>query len=66
MPLFSGLPKDMLNILATNARYVNFLPEDIIFKQGDRGRSLYIVVNGTVSVFHNSAHGDFIDRKRVV
>ncbi len=50
-PLFAGLPKDMLEKLAQKTEYVNFLPEDIIFNENDKGHSLYIVVNGSVDVY---------------
>jgi CPA1 family monovalent cation:H+ antiporter len=51
VPLFSGLPKTLLQQLADNCRYVNFLPGDTIFHEMDEGYSLYIVVKGKVDVF---------------
>ena len=51
VPLFSGLPKDLLQQLAGKCRYVNFLPGDTVFHENDKGFSLYIVVKGKVNVF---------------
>lgn len=56
--LFSGLPDEMLEILAQKTQYVNFLPEDIIFSEHDKGHSLYIVVNGKVDVYKEDEQGN--------
>ncbi|MBU2571917.1 MAG: cation:proton antiporter [Gammaproteobacteria bacterium] len=54
VPIFSGLPRDVLKKLAKNAHYVSFLPNDTIFNENDRGDSIYILVNGVVNVFQNT------------
>jgi len=56
-PLFKGLPKSILEELAKKTHYVNFLPDDIIFNQHDKGRSLYILVNGSVEVYIENKQG---------
>lgn len=58
VPLFENLSTDLLKAMAEQATYVNFLPEDIIFYQGDNSDSLYIIISGTVSVLLTSAHGE--------
>lgn len=57
VPLFENLPLDFLKKLADEARYVNFLPEDTIFYQGDKGDSLYIILNGDVKILIANADG---------
>ena len=56
-PLFAGLPQEMLETLAQKTEYVNFLPDDIIFNEHDKGHSLYILVNGRVDVYKENAQG---------
>ena len=56
-PLFVGLPQEMLEILAQKTEYVNFLPDDIVFNEHDKGHSLYILVNGRVDVYKENKQG---------
>ncbi|MDQ7091073.1 MAG: cyclic nucleotide-binding domain-containing protein [Methylococcales bacterium] len=58
MPLFVGLPQEMLKALGQKTEYVNFLPDDIVFNEGDKGHSLYILVNGTVGVYKINKQGE--------
>ena len=58
VPLFENLPTDLLKAMAQQATYVNFLPEDIIFYQGDSSDSLYIVISGAVNVLLTSTNGE--------
>jgi CPA1 family monovalent cation:H+ antiporter len=59
-PLFAGLPQKMLETLAQKTEYVNFLPDDIVFNEHDKGHSLYILVNGRVDVYKENEQGDAI------
>ena len=59
-PLFAGLPQKILETLAKKIEYVNFLPNDIIFNEHDKGHSLYILVNGCVDVYKENEQGDAI------
>ncbi len=58
VPLFANLPADFLKQMANEAHYANFLPEDIIFYQGDVGDSLYIILSGYVQVWIANAEGE--------
>ncbi|NOQ14708.1 MAG: cyclic nucleotide-binding domain-containing protein [Methyloprofundus sp.] len=58
VPLFENLPTDLLKAMAQRATYVNFLPEDTIFYQGDSSDSLYIVISGTVNVLLTNTVGE--------
>jgi Na+:H+ antiporter len=60
IPLFSGLSKPLLKQLASNSRYVNFLPGDIIFHEHDKGSSLYILVKGKADVFRKDSENNNI------
>ncbi|MGR9045488.1 MAG: cation:proton antiporter [Gammaproteobacteria bacterium] len=57
MPLFSGLPRDVIKRLAQNARYISFLPEDTVFNEGDKGDSVYVLVSGSANVFKQNEAG---------
>ncbi len=57
VPLFSGLPKALLNQLAKDCHYVNLLPGDTVFHENHRGHSLYILVNGKMNVFRKNGQG---------
>ncbi len=59
-PLFAGLPQKMLETLAQKTEYVNFLPDDIVFNEHDKGHSLYILVNGHVDVYKENEAGEVI------
>ena len=51
VPLFSGLPKDLLQQLAEKCRYVNFLPGDTVFHENDKGYSLYMAMSSLIVEF---------------
>ncbi|RLA23779.1 MAG: sodium:proton antiporter [Gammaproteobacteria bacterium] len=50
VPLFENLSVGFLKKMGQEAAYVNFLPGDTVFYQGDVGDSLYIVLSGQVQV----------------
>ncbi|MCF7971312.1 MAG: cation:proton antiporter [Methylococcaceae bacterium] len=58
VPLFANLPSDFLKKMASEAHYANFLPEDIIFYQGDVGDSLYIILSGHVKILIANVAGE--------
>jgi len=58
VPLFADLSTDFLRKMASEASYVNFLPGDTIFYQGDVGDSLYIILNGNVDVLIANQQGE--------
>jgi len=71
VPLCSELPVTALKALAESATTVNFLPNDVIIKQGQKGDALYIVVKGGIRVtrkesdnrevtLNELASGDFV------
>ncbi|TXL15512.1 hypothetical protein BMR05_03250 [Methylococcaceae bacterium HT4] len=59
VPLFKNLPVDFLEKMGDDATaYVNFLPGDTVFYQGDKGDSLYIVLSGQVQVWIANEKGE--------
>nr|POE99489.1 isoform 2 of f-box/lrr-repeat protein 7 [Quercus suber] len=50
LPLFSGLPSEILHFLGVNAQAVTFLPFTDIIKQGTTGRDVYFIIKGDVEV----------------
>lgn len=50
VPLFAELRDDFLIRLATVMDELTFSPHQTIFRQGERGQSLYILVSGRVKV----------------
>ncbi|KAJ5698894.1 hypothetical protein N7462_000899 [Penicillium macrosclerotiorum] len=50
LPLFSGLPADILHFLGLNAQPRSFPPFTDIIKQDSQGRELYFIVRGEVEV----------------
>ena len=57
VPLFQDLPVDFLKSMASRATYVNFLPNDVIFDQGNNSNSLYIITSGIAEIFTTNESG---------
>ena len=51
LPLFEGLPPDVLHFLGINAQPVTYPPFTVIIRQGDTGRDIYFIITGAVEVF---------------
>jgi CRP-like cAMP-binding protein len=49
VPFLRGVDSDKLEFLASMFRYVSLRKNDVLFKEGDLGLSMYIVLNGAVS-----------------
>lgn len=47
---FDGLPDDMLAVLAQKARERNLSKGEILFRKGDKGDSLFVILSGWVKV----------------
>jgi F-box/leucine-rich repeat protein 7 len=50
LPLFAGLPLDILHFLGVNAQPVSYPPFTEIVKQGSSGRDVYFIIKGDVEV----------------
>lgn len=49
-PLFAGLPKEALEALVSNLTLVSLEENAVLFREGDPGDALYVIVEGEVSV----------------
>ena len=50
LPLFSGLPNEILHFLGVNVQPVTFAPFTEILKQGSSGRDVFFILHGDVEV----------------
>jgi F-box/leucine-rich repeat protein 7 len=55
LPLFSGLPPEILHFLGFNARQCTYPPFTDIIQQGSQGREVYFIVRGEVEVIDEKA-----------
>ena len=55
LPLFSGLPSDILHFLGVNAQPVSYPPFTEIVRQESSGREVYFIVKGEVEVLTGAA-----------
>ncbi len=56
-PLFSSLPSEELKKIALVLEERSLTAGEMLFKQGDVGDSLYIIMSGEVKVFRTSSDG---------
>ncbi|KAL8763902.1 MAG: hypothetical protein Q9184_000345 [Pyrenodesmia sp. 2 TL-2023] len=57
LPLFSGLPQDILHFLGLNARPCTYPPFTDIIQQNSQGREVFFIVQGEVEVIDENAPG---------
>jgi len=56
--LFAGLSERELNILQGFMHERQFLPDEVVFDEGEDGQALYIVLAGQVSIRRHGATGE--------
>jgi CRP-like cAMP-binding protein len=59
-PLFAGLPRRLLGRLATRFFEKVYHAGDVIFEEGDPGRALFVVVEGSVEITRATAKGPVV------
>jgi CRP/FNR family transcriptional regulator len=57
-PLFAGLPRRLLGRLATRFLEKAYHAGEVVFHEGDPGRALFVVVEGTVEITQATPHGE--------
>jgi CRP/FNR family transcriptional regulator, cyclic AMP receptor protein len=60
--LFAGLPRRLLARLAPRFFEKTYRPGEIVFLEGDPGRALFVVVEGTVEITQATAKGEYVLR----
>ena len=51
--LFEGLGTRELHALATITREQEFKPQDIVIRAGEENHSIYLVLSGRITIFHD-------------
>jgi CRP-like cAMP-binding protein len=60
-PFFKGLDADLIEFLAGCARNVHFKEGEILFREGDKADTFYVIRKGRVAIqVHNPAGGGMI------
>lgn len=62
-PLFAGLPRRLLGRLSTRFLEKAYAPGDMVFHEGDPGRALFVIVEGTVEITRATPRGEHVLRK---
>lgn len=57
IPLFGSLRDSQLALLADDLRHRDFSRDDVIFRQGDESREVYVILNGRVRIYKISPGG---------
>lgn len=63
-PLFAGLRAGELNIVEGFLHERHYLPDEVIFDQGEEGQALYVIVSGRVVICHPGQAGQPIAELR--
>ena len=61
-PLFAGLPRRLLGRLATRFLEKAYYAGEVVFHEGDPGRALFVVVEGTVEITQATPRGEHVVR----
>jgi CRP-like cAMP-binding protein len=61
-PLFAGLPRRLLGRLATRFLEKAYYSGEVVFHEGDPGRALFVVVEGTVEITQATPRGEHVLR----
>lgn len=56
--LFAGIKRRLLGRLATHLFDKTYAPGEVIFREGDPGRALFIVAKGSVEVLRSTPEGE--------
>ena len=60
IPLFANIDTSRLKLLAFTSERLSFDPGAVLFREGDRGDSAYLILNGKVDVAVGSPKGDVV------
>src|SRR5213596_984485 len=57
-PVFAGLPRRLLGRLAVQLFEKSYAPGELIFREGDPGKGLFVVLDGAVEVLREGPEGE--------
>ena len=57
-PVFAGLPRRLLGRLAVQLFEKSYAPGEVIFREGDPGKGLFIVLEGEVEILQATREGE--------
>jgi len=60
IPLFAGMDRSQLKLLAFTSEPVAFEPEHVVFRQGAPGDNAYVILEGSAEVVLESASGETV------
>jgi CRP-like cAMP-binding protein len=60
VPLFSSIDTSRLKLLAFTSERLTFAPGAVLFREGDRGQSAYLILGGKVDVSVASPNGEVV------
>ncbi len=61
-PVFTGLPRRLLGRLATRFFEKGYAPGELVFREGDPGRALFVVLEGAVAISRAVPDGEQVVR----
>jgi len=59
-PLFDGLKANEIKNIAKHLSFIELSKDDILFKEGEKGNSVFFVVEGTLDVIKESLTGESV------
>ena len=57
-PVFTGLPRRLLARLAVQLFEKSYGPGEIVFREGDPGKGLFVILEGEVEIVRETAQGE--------
>ena len=57
-PVFAGLPRRLLGRLAVQLFEKRYAPGEVIFREGDPGKGLFVVLEGEVEILQETKEGE--------
>jgi CRP-like cAMP-binding protein len=57
-PVFAGLPRRLLGRLAVRLFEKSYAPGEVIFREGDPGKGLFVVLDGEVEIIQETKEGE--------
>src|ERR1041384_6516535 len=56
-PIFAGLPERLIELIARSMRAVELAAGEVLLREGDPARSMFVVHNGEIEIFKHGSTG---------